>query len=64
MNREQCKGCGYFKSANGDPNAMKFCHHYLYTGVRRKVGEKEVCMSKAEKARKLCRAFEAPIAQI
>lgn len=64
MNREQCRGCGYFKSGNGDPAGMKFCHHYLYTGIRRKVGESEKCLSKSKEAKKLCKPFDVPIAQI
>lgn len=65
MNREQCRGCGYFRSGSGDQNgSMKFCHHYLDTGIRRKVGENEKCLSKAKKAKKLCKPFDVPIAQI
>lgn len=64
MNREQCRGCGYFRSGSGDQNGMKFCHHYLDTGIRRKVGENEKCLSKSKKARRLCLPFEAPIAQV
>lgn len=64
MNREQCKGCAYFRTADGTPYTIKFCHHYLYTGIRRKVGDEEVCLSKSKKARRLCMPFEAPIAQI
>lgn len=64
MNREQCKGCAYFKAADGTPGSIKFCHHYLYTGIRRKVGENEKCLSKSKVAKKLCLPFEAPFAQI
>lgn len=65
MNREQCRGCGYFRSGSGDHNgSMKFCHYYLDTGIRRKVGENEKCLSKAKEAKKLCKPFDVPIAQI
>ena len=49
MNREQCKGCVYFKSAGGEPDAIKFCHYLLHTGKRRKVGQDEVCLSNSKK---------------
>lgn len=64
MNRKQCKGCGYFRSGNGDQNCMKFCHHYLDTGIRRKVGENGKCLSKEKVGKRLCKSFEAPIAQV
>ena len=67
MNREQCRGCGYFRTGNGDrgsKSGMRFCHHYLDTGIRRKVGENEKCLSKSKVAKKLCLPFDAPIAQI
>lgn len=64
MDREQCEGCGYFKSVNDRRDGIKCCHYYLYTGIRRKVGENEKCLSKSKTVKKLCRPFEAPIAQI
>lgn len=64
MNREQCEGCGYFRTADGAPNIIKFCHHYLDTGIRRKVGENEKCLSKSKEAKKLCTPFEVPNAQM
>lgn len=64
MNREQCEGCAYFRSANNTPHTLRFCHHYLYTGIRRKVGENEKCLSKSKTAKKLCKPFDVPIAQI
>ena len=64
MNREQCRGCAYFKTGDGNPTGLKFCHHYLHTGIRRKVGENEKCLSKSKTAKKLCVPFEAPTAQI
>lgn len=63
MDREQCKGCAYFRAGDGSPYTMKFCHHYLYTGIRRKVGANEKCLSKTKKARRLCVPFEIPPAQ-
>jgi hypothetical protein len=49
MNREQCNGCVYFKSAGGEPDAIKFCHYLLHTGQRRKVGQDDVCLSRSKK---------------
>lgn len=62
MNRKQCKDCAYFRSSAGGSD-MKFCHHLLDTGKRRKVGENEICLSKTKKSAKLCSPFEIPIAQ-
>lgn len=62
--RKQCKGCAYFKTGHGDRCAIRFCHHYLDTGIRRKVGEEGECLSKTEKGKKLCKPFDAPIAQV
>ena len=62
--RKECKGCGYFRSGSGDQNGIMFCHHYLDTGIRRKVGEDGKCLSKAKDAKRLCKSFEAPIAQV
>lgn len=63
MNREQCNGCAYFKSAAGYPGTMKFCNYMLCTGERRKVGENEICLSRAEGKRRACPPFVVPAPQ-
>ena len=45
MNREQCKGCVYFRSGGGNPDSIKFCHYMLYTDKRRRVAEDGKCLS-------------------
>lgn len=63
MDREQCKGCAYFKTAHGGNGAYRFCHHLLDTGKRRQVGENDECLSWSKTAKKLCPAGEIPPAQ-
>lgn len=54
MNREQCKGCRYFRGEGfAAYDAMNYCHHYLETGVRRKIGENEVCLSRVQRKRQI-----------
>lgn len=62
MNRKQCKGCDYFRSSAGGSD-MRFCHHLLDTGKRRKVGENEICLSKTKNGAKLCVPLEIPFAK-
>ena len=57
MNRQQCKGCAYFKYCSGG-TGTKCCHYMLYTGKRRKVGENEKCLSKSKVLRKTSAPFE------
>lgn len=67
MDREQCKGCGYFMAGGGglkQHESLRFCHYMLYTGERRKVGENEKCLSRAEKAKKLYSDFDVPVKQL
>lgn len=58
MNREQCKGCAYFRRSGCKGGGFKFCHYLLFTGERRKVGENEKCLSKSNKVRKAVVPFE------
>lgn len=62
MNREQCEGCAYFLSGGGGKaesrcGGIRFCHHMLYTGKRREVGENEICLSRSETRKKVAKAF-------
>ena len=62
MDRKQCEGCAYWKSANGDPEGFRFCHFLLDTGVRRKyIGDK--CLSRGQKRKKRASPFDAPLEQ-
>lgn len=66
MNREQCNGCAYFMTGGGGDSthtAFKFCHYMLYTAQRRKVGENEKCLSRAETRKKVTPAFVVPTQQ-
>lgn len=51
MNREQCKGCVYWRGASARYDALtsKCCHHLLDTGKRRVVAEDETCLSRSTK---------------
>ena len=45
MNTKQCKDCIFWGNADGSGQTIKFCHHLLLTGKRRKKdGDK--CLSK------------------
>ena len=47
---KKCNGCAFYKSlSSGNSMDNKACHHYLLTGIRRKIGENGQCLSVLKK---------------
>ena len=45
-----CSGCAFYKPLSSSSSAaQKACHHYLLTGIRRKIGENGQCLSVLKK---------------